>query len=181
MKTSGVKKIRPALIETYTMNEQELGEYCRKHGLYSTDVKRWHRIFDSSFNAKRPSEGLEQELKAQKDENKRLTKELEYKEKAMAEAAALLVLKKRQTQFGGPRGRMISAEDRQNVIGLINEAREGGARLEPACEVVGISARTYQRWVKQGPDSRDKRPSAKRKAPANKLSEEERSEVPRSM
>lgn len=72
---------------------------------------------------------------------------------------------------------MISAGDRQNVIGLINEAREGGARLEPACEVVGISARTYQRWVKQGPDSRDKRPSAERKAPANKLSEEERGEV----
>lgn len=89
------------VIETYTMNEQELGEYCRKHGLYSTDVKRWHRIFDSSFNAKRPSKELEQELKAQKDENKRLTKELKYKEKALAEAAALLVLKKKIDSIWG--------------------------------------------------------------------------------
>ena len=73
---------------------------------------------------------------------------------------------------------MISKADRQEVIMLINEARKSGARLEPACEVVGISIRTYQRWVKQGPDTADKRPTInKRKAPANKLSQKEKGQV----
>ena len=44
---------------------------------------------------------MEQELRAQKDENKRLTKELKYKEKALAEAAALLVLKKKTDSIWG--------------------------------------------------------------------------------
>ena len=89
------------VIETYTMNEQELGEYCRMHGLYSTDVKRWHQILESSFTAKKPSKELEQELKAQRDENKKLAKELQYKEKALAETAALLVLKKKIDSIWG--------------------------------------------------------------------------------
>lgn len=72
---------------------------------------------------------------------------------------------------------MIKSEDRQRVIGYINEARENGARLEPACEVVGISARTYQRWVNQGTNTEDKRPFANRQAPANKLSIEERNKI----
>lgn len=83
------------VIETYSMNEQELGEYCRKHGLYTTDIKRWHQIFESSFSASRSSTELEQELKTQKQANEELARELQYKEKALAETAALLVLKKR--------------------------------------------------------------------------------------
>lgn len=83
------------VIETYTMNEQELGEYCRKHGLYTTDINRWHRIFESSFSVSKPSKELEQDLKAQKELNTDLARELQYKEKALAETAALLVLKKK--------------------------------------------------------------------------------------
>lgn len=63
------------------------------------------------------------------------------------------------------------------IIVLIDEARRDGARLEPACRVVGISGRTYQRWVKQGPSPVDGRTLAKRTPPANKLSEIERARV----
>lgn len=79
--------------------------------------------------------------------------------------------------MGGPRGRLISASDRKEVIKLIDEARTNGARLRPACEVINISDRTYQRWVAEGLDTADKRPTAKRRAPANKLTEQERGEV----
>lgn len=79
--------------------------------------------------------------------------------------------------MGGPRGRLISSSDRQNVIKLIEEARESGARLEPACDVLNISVRTYQRWVNEGPETTDKRPLAKRKPPQNKLTEEEKDEI----
>ena len=56
---------------------------------------------------------------------------------------------------------------------LINEARRSGARQKQACEVIELSARTYQRWVKDG-IMRDRRVNAVRPAPANKLSEAER-------
>lgn len=72
---------------------------------------------------------------------------------------------------------MTSAENRKKAIKLIDEARKNGAWLGSACELVGISERTYQRWVEQGPDSKDKRPSAKRRTPANKLNKEERAQV----
>lgn len=60
---------------------------------------------------------------------------------------------------------------------LISEANAAGARLELACSELGISVRTYQRWMRDGPDSMDKRPAAKRRPPSNKLSEEEKAEI----
>lgn len=41
---------------------------------------------------------------------------------------------------------MISAQDRLKALELIDEAVGNGARIEKACEVVGISARTCQNW-----------------------------------
>jgi len=40
---------------------------------------------------------------------------------------------------------MISAPDRQLAVELIDEARAAGARLAPACRVLGLTAWTYQR------------------------------------
>ena len=41
---------------------------------------------------------------------------------------------------------MINASDRENAVKLINEAIRSGARLFKACEELGISKRTYNRW-----------------------------------
>lgn len=79
--------------------------------------------------------------------------------------------------MGGPQGRLISSSDRIEAIKLINEARQAGARLKPACDILNISVRTYQRWVKEGQDTKDKRPIKKRKLPSNKLSEREKTEI----
>ena len=72
---------------------------------------------------------------------------------------------------------MISSPDRIKVIELIDEARQAGARLEPACQVINISVRTYERWVKEGSETKDKRPYAKHKPPANKLTQEEKEKI----
>lgn len=69
---------------------------------------------------------------------------------------------------------MISTPDRRQTITLINEARHSGARLASACQMAGISARTYQRWNENGDVSPDRRPITKRPEPANKLTPEER-------
>ena len=73
---------------------------------------------------------------------------------------------------------MISTTDRKLAIELIDEARASGARLKPACKVLNISERTYQRWKDENNDIKeDKRPLAKRPEPKNKLSEKERKRV----
>ena len=79
--------------------------------------------------------------------------------------------------MGGARGRMISTPDRQRVILLINEAHDAGARLKPACAIICISLRTFQRWNKEGVNTKDKRPFAVRKPPKNKLTKEEKDEI----
>ena len=64
------------------------------------------------------------------------------------------------------------SKDRINIIELILEARSSGARQAKACEVIGISDRTYQRWS-QDNNLRDGRLDAKH-TPANKLTVFER-------
>lgn len=67
------------------------------------------------------------------------------------------------------------SHERTEMIGLVEQARASGARQSQACEMMGISAKTLQRWVK--PDNRqDGRLNAKHE-PKNKLTELERQRV----
>lgn len=74
---------------------------------------------------------------------------------------------------------MTPLPQRETVVGLIDEAIASGARRSPACQVVGISTRTLQRWRPKGETHirQDQRPHAERPEPANKLSEAERQEI----
>lgn len=69
---------------------------------------------------------------------------------------------------------MISVPNRRKAIILIQEAVVSGAREIKACEEMGISLRTLQRWRSALTPLEDQRPSAQRPEPKNKLSEEER-------
>jgi transposase InsO family protein len=62
------------------------------------------------------------------------------------------------------------------IISLIDEAVASGARRWRACETVGLSCRTVERWRAQGLDSDDRRHGPKRN-PKNKLSDQERKKV----
>jgi len=72
---------------------------------------------------------------------------------------------------------MISDLDRVIAIELIDEARVNGARLKLACDELNINERTYQRWTKEEDIKIDQRPITKRPSPKNKLSQEERVEI----
>lgn len=75
---------------------------------------------------------------------------------------------------------MISTSDRIKAIALIEAAVESGAKLFNACKELGITERTYYRWMKQLKTIgtiEDLRPTAKRPDPANKLTTEERNEI----
>jgi putative transposase len=85
------------------------------------------------------------------------------------ETAELLVL--------GKRGQLISLTDRQKHAQLVSTAVASGARQDKACEVIGFSTRTLQRWRIDGEVGADKRPTAIRLEPVNKLSKAEREAV----
>ena len=73
---------------------------------------------------------------------------------------------------------MINVSDRLLCISLIREAAQSGCRLEQACEELGLSVRTFQRWVRDGETVRaDGRSTASRPEPSNKLSEAERQRI----
>ena len=84
------------------MSETELAEYARKKGLYVEQIKAWR---DACMNANggvaQEAARLTKELKAAERANKQLQKELDRKEKALAETAALLVLRKKADAIWG--------------------------------------------------------------------------------
>jgi transposase-like protein len=85
-----------AIIETATMIEAEKAEYCRMKGIYLEQLTQWHAACLSGFNTA-PLISKQQKIEqVEKDKKiKTLEKELNRKEKALAEAAALMVLSKK--------------------------------------------------------------------------------------
>ena len=84
------------VIETATLSEAELSEYCRKKGLYPDQVHRWKAESLQGFaRSSEQEKTLRQQSRNDKKEIKKLQRELRHKDKALAEAAALLVLRKK--------------------------------------------------------------------------------------
>ena len=46
----------------------------------------------------------------------------------------------------GKRGRKIMISVRKEVMAMIMETNKDGVKLSSACEYIGISTRTFQRW-----------------------------------
>ena len=73
---------------------------------------------------------------------------------------------------------MINVPDRLLCISLIREAVQSGCRLEKACAELGLSVRTFQRWVSEGDAvCADGRTTTERPPPSNRLSEAERQQI----
>jgi len=64
--------------------------------------------------------------------------------------------------------------ERQQIINWIKVTIQAGATAQGACETLGLSARTYQRWCKQ---AEDKRVTAQKAEPKNKLSKVEKDKI----
>lgn len=83
-----------AVLETATMSEAEIGEYCRKKGLTSTQLSAWRRACEQANDWEQAATANTRAAKKITDKKtKKLERELARKEKALAEAAALLVLR----------------------------------------------------------------------------------------
>ena len=96
------------VLETAGLNATELSAYCRERGLYPEQVERWRQA--SQDANQKPVLTLKEQkelerLRAQdQKEIKRLKQELRRKEKALAEAAALLIASKKIQAFWGEDG-----------------------------------------------------------------------------
>jgi transposase-like protein len=88
------------VVETASLNELELGEYCRRKGFFPEQIAGWKKTFiqgSSSGASKSERAQLQQQAKM----IKQLQGEINRKDRALAEAAALLVLgKKAQALWG---------------------------------------------------------------------------------
>lgn len=93
-----------AVLEAATFNETDLAEYCRKKGIYPEQLLQWRKACEMANDWDRESSRrLKSEKKADRQRIHQLERELRRKEKALAETAALLVLRKKaQAIWGDP-------------------------------------------------------------------------------
>lgn len=87
------------IIETYPMSDEELSAYCRKKGIYSKDIEIWKQEMLDNLDF-RDKKVLAKENGDLKVKIRELKAELRCKEKALAESAALLLLKKKPVLSG---------------------------------------------------------------------------------
>ncbi len=82
------------IIATAGMNGHELSEYCRQHGVYPDQINHWKQSCLAGFDVSKSQDTASSLIiKEQKKKIEKLERELRRKEKALAEAAALLVLR----------------------------------------------------------------------------------------
>lgn len=88
------------LLESSALEGEALNAFCRRKGLFNHHLETWEKAFVSP--RKKPTDSLsDRDLRT---EVKQLKKELDRKEKALAEAAALLVLQKKFNAFWEEKG-----------------------------------------------------------------------------
>lgn len=157
------------LTEASALSGEQLRAYLDREGVRLADYERWRIALqddgqDSGATIKRI---------------RQLERELARKEKALAEAAALLVLKKTIANLKVDEDDDTDGSERQLILAAIDKAQSCGVRLRQACQVAGISARSVQRWRKR-PDADDRRCGPQRRPP-NALTPTEEAQIVRLM
>ena len=82
------------VVETLGLAESELAEYCRRKGIFVEQILQW-RGACMQATATAPVRDTNCALAEERRRSRLLEKELERKERALAEAAALLVLSRK--------------------------------------------------------------------------------------
>lgn len=88
------------LVATAALDETAVGIYCRENGLYAVQLTQWKEEFMNQQLVIKKQDNLV-ELKALRIENKQLKQDISRKNSALAEAAALLILKKKASMIWG--------------------------------------------------------------------------------
>jgi transposase-like protein len=96
---SAEEKLR-VVMEVATLDDEQLGEFLRSKGLHQTHLEQWRlQMLDGLQNGF--SKKSAKQKKADAKRIRSLEKEINRKDKALAETAALLVLKKKVQEIWG--------------------------------------------------------------------------------
>ena len=90
------------IIDTAKLNETELAEYCRSKGLYPEQIGQWKTQTLTGFSTSEQQTVLNRkQQQADQKQIKQLKQEIKRKDKALAEAAAILILRKKLNALWG--------------------------------------------------------------------------------
>jgi len=89
------------LQEASTLSDEELGGYLRRKGLHEAQLEQWKTSVAEVLGRRKPKAKMSKEHRADKKRIQKLERELRRKDKALAETAALLVLKKKVQEIWG--------------------------------------------------------------------------------
>lgn len=93
------------VFESLSLTDEQLGPFLRLHGICQADLVAWKAQMAQSLETAAPSAAASnKELRELKAKTKSLERELQRKEKALAEAAALLILQKKVQAIWGDEG-----------------------------------------------------------------------------
>jgi transposase len=84
-----------AVITTAALDEAARGAWCREHGVYPQQLQQWRASATQALAEPEEARASPQQTKQDRRRIKELERELHRKDKALAEAAALLVLSKK--------------------------------------------------------------------------------------
>jgi hypothetical protein len=85
------------VMKYFSLPEEERGKFLRENGLHSDHLEMWKTTMEAGFSIKSKTP----ELAEEKKKNKILEREIRRKDKALAEAAALLILQKKAQLLWG--------------------------------------------------------------------------------
>ena len=85
------------VMKYFSLPEEDRGKFLRENGLHSEHLEQWKKKLESGFDPKPKSTSLAEDKKKIND----LEKEIRRKDKALAEAAALLILQKKANLLWG--------------------------------------------------------------------------------
>ena len=147
------EKIR-VLSDASKTSGADLPALLEREGLQRAELEQWRLALSNDLGG---SVTVTRQLR-------KVERELARKDKALAEAAALLILKKKWAICGRD-----EVDDTEPEKDELAEAQAAGARLGAACKLVGLSQRTVERW-RLDPNASDKR-QGPRHRPDNGLPE----------
>ena len=88
------------IIACGSLDDEAVNALCRERGVYPHHIKQWKQDFVGGAKAEMKTK-IPSDTKTLKSENKALKKELNRKDRALAETAALLVLQKKVQAIWG--------------------------------------------------------------------------------
>ena len=94
------------VLQTASLPDEDLGAFLRTHGLHQADLDAWKAQMLTGLDPAAQRQQRQQQRQELRDAQARTTqleKELRRKDAALAETAALLVLKKKSNRSGGTR------------------------------------------------------------------------------